>query len=304
MFCVVHMESLELQSLILEIETQSRNCGGERPDWQQIWASIRFTGASFKEVRFESREERAILWDRYQRAIESVKALQQEEFRARERFKAISEEHLSRIYLLIKYAKKDDLLDGALLAFGSMGLSLLGKAISDSIFGELNNERDELRKRSDALKETNTYFSEHKSEMLGKHKREAFEYITPIREELQSDWNDWQSKMDEARENRRLEWEVRQAKREEWQEKHERWIENQNNFIETLEEQIVTLGDKLESRHENLSKLRDMYSNAKGSFEERVSGWIDECEEQISSIESKIEQKREKIDEVRAKIKE
>ncbi len=291
------MEYQQLDTLIdhLSDVIDAHNDGAT--NWKAVWDDIRTISASFKTVRYPTREERQGAWDRKQSLIDQIRVLQDSEYARRRQFSATSEKHRSTIESLADAGKPDSGFGDIALAMATGGLSLIGKRIMDDIFGETDEIKEELDRRSLALNEAGWYLRDHKGEMKRADKDAAFQYIASIRESLNDDWSKWKQAKSAAHEERQRQWEYRQRERSD---KRERWLNSQHDFIELLESKIERLEPILENKRNNLDKLHDMQSTARGDFSDTVDGWIDECQASISDLESKIDAAQEKIREVRA----
>jgi len=212
-----------------------------------------------------------------------------------------SERHLEQIRSYAWKATPSSESADALLAIATGGLSVLIKAGIEAILGPFDERKIELQGCSKVLKEGWAYLSHNKDEMLGKHKKEAFEALSNASDSLGRAWDTWktgrQQAIDHYHAEKQAAKEVRQAKREAWE---VRMREN----ISKLEDRL----DRLESarcrRESNLSRLEDMRSSAwSDSYRERVNGWISDERERIADIESKIDQIKAWISDMKAKLR-
>jgi hypothetical protein len=124
-------------------------------------------------------------------------------------------------------------LGDVILAIATGGLSAVIEAGFDALLGPFDEQKYELQRYSQAMKEGWAYLSEHKGEMLGKHKQQAFAVLNSAKESLDSAWERWkegkQQALDQYHAEKRAAWEERQAKREAWE-------SHMNEHISNLED--------------------------------------------------------------------
>ena len=299
----------EIEALIDSLETLTDEAEGKSTKWRDVWSEIKNIGQAFKECRFPTAQDRQSAWNRFQSIIANVKACQ-------ERAKEIIEErvreskyHLEQIlYSYAERATPSSESADAILAICTGGLSILIKAGIDTILGPFDERKLQLQSCNEALKEGWAYLSQNKAEMLGKHKKEAFEALKKASEALHEAWDKWKSARREAIEQYHAEkqtaWEERQAKRQAWIAKKEAWEERMRENISKLEDRLDRLGSALDHRQSNLSKLEGMRDSAwSDSYRERVEEWIDEENDRINDIERKIDQIKGWISDIEAKLR-
>jgi hypothetical protein len=299
----------EIEALLDSLETLFEEAEGKRDKWKDVWNEVKSIGQTFKESRFPTVQDRQAAWNRFQYIIANVKACQE---RAKEIFEERVREskyHLEKIlYSYAERATPSSESADAILAICTGGLSILIKAGIEAILGPFDERKLELQKCNEALKEGWAYLSQNKAEMLGKHKKEAFEALNKTSEALHEAWYIWKSARREAIEQYHAEkqaaWEARQAKREAWIAKKEAWEERMKENISKLEHRIDQLENVLDRRQSNLSKLEDMRDSAwSDSYSDRVNGWIDEENDRIRDIERKIDQIKGWISDMTAKLR-
>jgi len=301
-------DGTEIEALLDSLETLVDEAEGKRGEWKDVWGEIRSVGQAFKGSRFPTAQDRQRAWDRFQSIIANVKACQE---KAREKFEERvreSKHHLEQILSYVEGATPSSESSDALLAICTGGLSVLIRAGIAAILGPFDERKLELQRCSEILKEGWTYLSQNKAEMLGNHKKEAFDALKKASEALHEAWDRWKSARGEAIEQYHAEkqaaWEARQAKREAWIAKKEAWEERMKENISKLEDRLDHLEDALERRQSNLSKLEDMRDSAwSDSYRDRVEEWIDAENDRISNIESKIDQIRGWISDMEAKLR-
>lgn len=291
----------EIEALLDSLEALAEEAEGKRTNWRDVWSDIKNIGRAFKESRFPTAQDRQAAWSRFQSIVERVKTSQaqaRQEFEERLRE---SEHHLNQIRSYAWKATPSSEAADAILAIATGGLSVLIKAGLDAILGPFDERKLELQTCSAALKEGWAYLSENKGEMLGKHKKEAFDVLSSASDALGRAWDVWKAGREQAiehyRSQKRAAWEARQAKREAWE---ARMREN----ISKLEDRLDRLESALDRRRSNLSKLEDMRDSARSdSYRERVDAWIDEEHDRIAEIERKIDQVKAWISETEAKLR-
>jgi hypothetical protein len=286
------VEYQELDSLIDSLEQVLDLHDNGSTDWRPVWDIIKTIGAEFKGARYPTRDAQQAAWNRKQGLIEQVKKLQEADFAKRRQFNEQSAEHRDTIMRIADNAKSDNGLGDVALFLVTGGLSHIGKQLLEAVFGETDEVKEELDRRSSYLKDAGSYFSQNKGEMKRSDKDTAYEHMNEIRDALNADWEEWKHAKSTA-------YEARQEARVE---KRERWEASQREFIEMLEAKNERLEEVLSHKREHLEKLQDMKSTARGDFEDRVDGWIDQDETAISEIEAKIESNEVKIREVREKL--
>lgn len=291
----------EIEELIDSIETLASEVEERGGKWKDVWDEIRRTGQAFKGSRFPSAEDREAAWNRFQSVIGRVKEAQQNakdmfEERVRE-----SKEHLEQILSYAERATPSSGLDDMILTIATGGLNVVIREGISAILGPFDERKTELQHCSEAMREGWAYLSEHKTEMLGKHKQEAFQALKRASDSLASEWDNWRGQRQEAVERFRAEkqaaWEERVARRETWEAKIR---EN----ISKLEGRLDRLESALDHRQDVLSNLEDKRSSAwSDDYIERIDSWIDEEEERISDIERKIEQIKGWISDAESKLR-
>jgi hypothetical protein len=291
----------EIEALLDSLEALAEEAEGKRAKWRDVWSEIKNIQQAFKESRFPTAQDRQAAWSRFQSIVARVKACQE---RARQEFEEMlrkSECHLDQIRSYAWKATPSSEAADAILAIATGGLSVLIKAGLDAILGPFDERKLELQRCSEALKEGWAYLSQNKEEMLGKHKKEAFDALRSASDSLRRAWDAWKAGRKQAiehyRSQKRAAWEARQAKREAWE---ARMREN----ISKLEDRLDRLESALDHRRSNLSKLEGMRDSARfDSYRERVDAWIDEEHDRIAEIERKIEQVKAWISETQAKLR-
>ena len=273
-------------------------------DWKSLWATIKSIGADFKNTRYPNREQRHAAWNRFQSIVQKIKLDQDKEFGDRNSRRENSSRHLAKINTLAENAEPDSALGQALAegiaAIASHGLTLIVKAGLNALPGEFEEQQHRLRKRSEAMKVAWTYLSEHKEEMLGKDKAQAFATLKATKDRLDADWQEWKRGKNELFEERRKE---REERHDAWVAKQAAWRSKQEEFIERLETAEAKLEGALSKQEQHLvdlyEKRRDAWSD---SFRDRVEGWIDEARDQISQIEGKLSDVRAKLRDARDRL--
>jgi cell division septum initiation protein DivIVA len=291
----------EIEALLDSLETLADEGEGKRAKWRDVWSEIKKIGQAFKESRFPNAQDRQAAWNRFQTIVARVKACQERARKEVDERVGKSEHHLEQIRSYAWKATPSSESADALLAIFTGGLSVLIKAGIEAILGPFDERKLELQECSKALKEGWAYLSQNKGEMLGKHKKEAFDVLSNASDSLGRAWDTWKTGRQQAIEHYRAEkraaWEARQAKREAWE---ARMREN----ISKLEDRLDRLESALDRRRSNLSRLEDMRSSAwSDSYRERVDGWISDEHERIAKIERKIDQIKGWISDMTAKLR-
>jgi len=258
-------------------------------DSKRIWEKIREINALFKEIRFPSKEDRQIQWSLFQDLISKVKHIEQEERELWNRKKFNSEELLNRIKSLAYNAEPPNPLNDVIVAVFTGGLS---SVISD-IMGQFDEHKSDLLTCSKNLKEGWNLFSQSKSDLLSKDKREAYNALSQAQERLDLAWSAY-------KEERQIAFEKHQRIK---MQRNEQRIDKIESNIENLKQRKERLLEVLDHKESHLSELRDKYYEAKSDgYRDRVSEWIDEEERNIRELEEKINNIDNWIDEQRAKL--
>jgi len=267
-----------------------------RGDWKAIWSDIRLIGQGFKGSYFPDRERREVAWMTFQTAVQAVKDQREENQSRHNQMSESSGRHLRHILQLVDAAGPDSAFGDLAIMLATGGMSIFVQAGMDAVFGPTDEVRLSLDRRNRCLKDAGTYLSDHKGEMTGADKAEAFSAITNQRANVQSDWAAYKEAQSRA-------FDARQERRQEKAEKHERWLRGQHAFLNTLADAHDRKSGQLERA---LSHLQDLYSKRadawSDSFRERVDGWIYEAKERIDRLESDLSDIKAKMAEVRDRL--
>jgi len=291
----------EIQSLLDSLEALIDEAKGKRGKWKDVWRRIKNTGQAFKESWFPTAKDRQVAWNRFQSIVARVKASQERARREFEERLRKSERHLEQIRSYAWRATPSSELADTILTIATGGLPVLIKTGIEAILGPFDERKLELQKCSEALKEGWSYLSQNKGEMLGKHKKEAFDALSRASDALGKAWDTWKKGRKQAleryRSQRRAAWEARQAKREAWESR-------MRKNLSKLKDRLHQLESALDRRRRNLSKLEDMRDSARSdSFRKRVEGWIADEHDRIAEIKRKIDQVKGWISETEAKLR-
>lgn len=291
------MEPTKLESKIHSLEQEFNHAEVDGNPYPVHWALIKEIGSEFKQTRFPDKQTRERLWEQFQSVVKNVKHAQNKAYKKRSAFREGSERHLKMIQGLVLEAKPSSDLIESLVTFG---LSDITKGTLNYLLGESDEELENLKYRSAAMKKAWSYFTDHKDEMLGRDKHEAYQMLRQTNDQLQDDWSRWKQhrqeifdKRDQARKERQREWEEKQAK----------WYDNQVACIERLEGVENKLEATLYRRKNHLEELQDKHASAwSEDFRDRVSGWMEEELENISDICEKLEDVRTKLSEAKERL--
>jgi len=288
----------EIQALLDALETLADAAEGKRTKWRDVWSEIKNIGQVFKESRFPTAQDRQAAWHRFQSIVERIKISQEQARHEFDEKVRESERHLEQIRSYVWKATPSSEYAETILSLVT-GAFLI-KLTLDAFLGPFDERKFELQRCSEALKEGWSYLSEHKGEMLGKDKKEAFDALSSASDSLGKEWDIWKEGRAQAVEhykNQKQEaWEARQGKREAWE---ARMREN----ISKLEGRLDQLESALEHRQNNLSKLKDMRDSARSEFyREQVDAWVEDEHDRIDEIEKKIDQIKAWISETETKL--
>lgn len=258
-------------------------------DSKRIWEKIREINALFKEIRFPLKEDRQIQWSLFQGLISKVKHVEQEERELWDRKKLNSEDLLNRIKSHAYNAEPPNPLNDVIVAIFTGGLS---SVISD-IMGQFDEHKSDLLICSKNLREGWNLFSQSKSDLLSKDKREAYYVLSQAQERLDLAWSNYKHERQIAFEKHH---------RIKMQRNEQRIAKIESN-IEKLKQRKERILEVLAHKESHLSELRDRYYDAKSDgYRNRVSEWIDEEERNIRELEEKIDNIDDWIEEQRAKL--
>lgn len=290
------MDSSELDQLISLLENEVSGVDPLHAHWKPIWDSIRVIGSSFKGTRYPTRAEKDQAWQRFQGLVERVKAAQAHGQQQRSEIADASERWRNKIRAVAYAATPPSGWEESIyaLTFGLVENVIRG-AVNALLPGpETDETKVMLLRCSEKLREGWDLLSEYKTEMLGRHKKEAFDALTDAQTKLDVAWGRWK----EAKERT---WE---AHREQKREKRETFEHRVHANIEKLEERMERLSGVLRHKESHLDDLQEKRSSARSDeFRDRVDGWIEEEVDAIRDIRSKIEEIEGWIEEERSKLR-
>lgn len=183
---------------------------------------------------------------------------------------AKSSYHLSKLESLADSAGPVTGLYDIALFVATGGLSLITKMALEALLGKSDEEHERLRERSEIMKTAWKYLSDHKSEMIGRDKAKAYEFLKKTGSQLDSDWQRWK-------------------------------VQRNQILLRKLEEAECKLEEVLSHRQEHLDELISKYENARpGNYRDRVEEWIDKERDNVANIEAKLDNVRVKLSEIRA----
>ena len=265
----------------------------KQDDFRQLWQKVVEINEAFKSVRYPTRDDKDIAWQKYQEAIRDLKRGQEESRENARAFAQKSEKYRDEILRVIEKARRPGLLE-SLISFFTTDLILGSGDLAASIFfpsldpviEELKRKKDELRDYNSSLQEARDLFRLYKGEMTGKHKQEVFQTISEIGQQLDQAWDEWKKAWAKAH----------QIKQESYQNKTRQFIENQETFLKKLYDALARKEDHLRDLH---YKLDGASENYKG----RVYDWIREEENKINDIKGKIKEVDGKIDDANRRLR-
>jgi len=261
----------------------------EKPDWKSIWGQIRVVGASFKGVKFPTHDEHQEAWEHFQRIVAHVKESQAEEHQQWEEKKRESNEYKDEIIYQAELAKPSGPMGDLVLSIATGGLST---ALS-AIMGPFDERKDELISCSEHLKQGWALLNEHKENMLGRDKNEAYHALYQAKEQLDQAWADYKRERQQA-------FDDYQAER---QRKHDEWVARIEANIDNLEDRRQSLLEKIAHREDILDNLQEKLNNAwSDDYRDNISSWIDEEEGKLNDLRSKLENVENWIEEARNKL--
>ncbi len=228
-----------MQALLDSLDALADEAEGKRTSWRDVWTEIKNIGQAFKESRFPTAQDRQAAWNRFQSIVARVKASQERARQEVEQRVRQSEHHLEQIRSYAWQATPSSESADAIIAIATGGLSVLIKTGLEAILGPFDERKLELQRCSQALKEGWAYLSHNKGEMLGKHKKEAFDALSSASDSLGRAWDIWktgrQRAIEHYRGQKRAAWEARQAKREAWERRMRENISKLEDRLDRLE---------------------------------------------------------------------
>ncbi len=289
------MESDRLNQLIEALEDAVDSANPLKTKWRPIWEQIKRISVAFKDTRYPTRNERQERCNHFQSLVQKVKKMQ-----AEERDKWDEKSHVSKRH-------KDEILSCAAAATPSGPLSdfifslvtlpvLPVKAALNAILpgGEIDEKHEELKSYSRKLREGWDLISEHKDEMTGHDKKEAFQALKEAQESLNAAWESWKQSKSQTK----------KAWDEHFRAKREDFEDRVRNRIATHKESLEKLYSVLSKCEAHLDDLRSQRGSAwSDSFRDRVEGWMDEERDRIESIKEKIARIEGWLEEDRGKLK-
>lgn len=330
------MDQDELENRISKLEeTAHAAIQSGRGDWRALWREIRELNAEIRDVRFDNSRRRQEIRSSIQLVAEALKAqrVEHEERRAehfakQQALSKTSSQHLREFMRILANAARE--MDHATYmifeTFATGGANLVLRGALDLIFGETDEIRAALERRSKAHRTAGAYLRDNKDQMRGTDKSTAHAALVEQRALLDADWASWkeakaeayrqrQVRREEALEKKRI-WEekqrIRAEKQLEWEEKqrawkakHEAWRAGQEAFLEKLDAAHDRKRAQLEHQCNHLKELFEKLSSAYNeSYRDRVEEWIDETKDRIEGLERAIADIEDNMREVRSKLDE
>ena len=216
------------------------------------------------EARKNEREKKQREWEERQREREKKQKEWEERQQVREKKQREWEERVSRskshLDTISSLARSADPSSEVSSAFADMILAIATGGVSiilQNLLGEMDTIKQRsqyLRTCSNKIKDARNYFNQHKNEMIGQDKAQAFSSISHVQERINSAWGDLtenrkrvSDSIQRAREEKEKEraakqaaWEERQRvraeKQREYEEKKKAWEERQKLKAEKQKE--------------------------------------------------------------------
>lgn len=281
------METAELDSKIESLNKAIHPFLASRLDWKAIWIQIRDIGASFKGARYPSKENKDNAWARFQSLVQEVRAKQALEKAKSEKEKGTSEELKELILSKAQAAIPPSRIEEAIASLISAPITI---PLNTLLPGSLDETKMTLQSCSGLLSEGWQMLSMHKSQMMGRDKKEAHEALTRTRERLDDAWARWKS----VQERR---WKEREAK----DAAHQDGLRGRIEDLESRRSHLYLVLARKESHLDELHRKRDEARS--DNFRSVVEGWIDEEESAIRNIKERIAQVETRVDEARTRLK-
>lgn len=261
-----------------------------KPDWRRIWDQVRTVGASFKGVRFPTRDEHQEAWNRFQSLVNTIKEAQAEERKQWEEKKSRSSQYRDEIITEAEMAKPSGPLGDVILTIATGGINVA----LDALLGPFDERKRELQACSEHLRKGWALLKERKGDMLARDRSESYRALREAGEQLNRAWEDYKGERQKAYDDYRAE---RQRKHDEWVERVETRIAKLESRKERLTEIIARKEAHLDELH---GKLNDAWND---DYRDRVSGWIDEEETKLAELGSQLTDVENWLDEARGKLR-
>ena len=285
------MDPSALDGLISQLDSHYRQAARRDRPWTEVWDEIKHIGASFKQVRYPTKEEKNAAWERFQGIVESVKETQAEERKQWERKAESSAQLRNQILRQGEYGRPPNAFESGIADMIMGPITALAELYVDVITlgqlrGEIDEKHEQLKHYSSELRKAWNLFNDNKDEMLGKDKHEVFQGLREIQEHLDAAWDEWKKLKGHYHETQQTS-----------------FRERVHASIEKLESRLENLYSILSKRESHLSELEEKRDTAwNDDFRDRVEGWIDEEESRIRDIRDQIQQVEGWLDEQRAKL--
>jgi hypothetical protein len=275
----------ELDSKIRDLtdtidRAQSFFGNSSRHDWDHIFELCGEINEHFKNVRYPSKNERDIAWQRFFNLRNNAYSVRKEQTFSRS--KDFYNEIMGR-------------LDNA--DYNAIGDFIVGHIMS---FGLLKETVEDMKSKGRALGNIGSYFKSVKHEMIGEHKANIHERMIEVRQHHDNFWGQHKSYREE---NARL-YEERKRVKQEKEEKSMKIKAQIEGNIETNIGKRDNAKDALErferKRYDLESKIYESHSD---NWKTKAEGWLDELNDKIRSIEDQIRRFESWIEEDRNKLR-
>ncbi|MBU1083170.1 hypothetical protein KKE14_01910 [Patescibacteria group bacterium] len=295
------MDSHNLDGLINSLRGDLNYTLGEsKKNWRNIWDRIKVIGASFKETRYPTRDEKDSAWARFQSIVDDVKNAQDEDRRKWKDKEQSSGSYKSQILSCVQQSKSSGVVGE--LAYSGLGLNIIESAINQ-IGGAAEDDhgKAELVDASSALKRGWDLLSSHKNEMTGRDKQEVFQALNDAQSQLDQAWTSYKRSQQSAHEARQRAW---KEKQHDWEKKQQSWRQRVEGNIRKNENRLNTLHEMLDKTESHISDLENSIdSDSSQNYTDRVEGWIDEGRDKLRSLNDQINRVEGWIDEDRDKLR-
>ena len=267
--------------------------GGDNWDFKALWSQIRETGATFKGVRFPTRDEHEQAWSRFQGLVHEVREKQNERRSKFDQRREASQKLRDSLIRRAENALPDSGLGDLVIALATGGLSVLLEMTVDALLGPYDKRKQELLQSSSVLRAAWDEFGSRKNELLREDKNTVFEALKNEQQKLDNLWSEYKTERQAA-----LDKFYGEKRR-----RHEQWRERTLGNIRKNQEREARLESVLAHKRSHLDGLYERLPGAwSDSYRERVAGWIEEEVSAIRDIGGKIAEIRGWISEDLAKL--
>ncbi len=282
LFNISHEElNSKLNDLSSKIESaQSFIFNPSKSDWDNIFELCTQIAEHFKNVRYPTKAERDIAWQRFYNLRNSAFNLRNSQ--SYNRSKKYYDELMSQLSSADYHALEDFVVGHVL----SLGL--------------LKTTADDMKYKGKELGRIGGYFKSVKHEMTKEHKAQVHERMIEVRQNHDGFWGKWKSYNEEKSKI----YEQKQQALEEKQEKSRQIKARIESNLEGNKEKLYKAKDALDRFERKRDELRDkIYDSHSDNWKSKAESWLDEFNDKIRDIEEQIDRIEKWIEEDKDKLR-